>query len=59
MQTVLGCVALGAVVGAALGAWLAPRLEISERVGRFNVGVAVFASCVGLMGLISATIVSF
>ena len=58
-QVVVYGVLAGAVIGAALGAWLAPRLEMSERYGRFNVGVAIFGLCVGTAGTIVAIIVSF
>ena len=58
-QVVVYGVAAGALIGAALGAWLAPRLELSERYGRFNVGVAIFGGCVGTAGTIVAIILSF
>ena len=58
-QVVVYGVLAGAVIGAALGAWLAPRMQVSERYGRFNVGVAIFGLCVGTAGTIVAIIVSF
>ena len=57
-QVVVYGLAVGALVGVALGAWLAPRLEASARYGRFNVGVAIFAGCVGAAGLIVAIVVN-
>ncbi|MFM9140329.1 MAG: hypothetical protein ACKOTH_07290 [Solirubrobacterales bacterium] len=57
-QVVVFGLAAGAIIGAALGAWLAPRLEASERYGRFNVGAAIFAGAVGAAGLIVAIIVN-
>jgi len=57
-QVVVYGLIAGAVVGAALGAWLGPRLEASDRYGRFNVGVAIFAGCVGLAGIAVAIAVN-
>lgn len=58
VQTVVVALLAGALVGAALGAWLSRRLSISERVGRLNVAIAILAGCIGCAGLVSAVIVS-
>lgn len=57
-QTVVWGVLIGAVIGVILGALLAPRLSVSEQVGRFNVGVAIFGACVGTAGMITSIIVT-
>ena len=57
-QVVVYGLLAGAVVGAAFGAWLAPRLEASERYGNFNVGAAIFAGCVGTAGVVVAIAVN-
>ena len=57
-ETVLACLAVGLVVGVALGAVIAPRLELSKTAGKFNVAVAIVGGCVGLAGLIAAIAVN-